>query len=259
MKAISLTGIIGAISFLLVTTAAAETPEWTRKNGIKQNGSLLTVVSTGTGPSLDLARRFAIDQAKAIATDQVNGSAYVRSMSIETEKYASFHSQVSSTKKVEDLFCKPLNDYVEDKDGVYTVWMKCEFELKKARVTIVDDYKNQDKAQKSHRDSESSLKSIEAVNSGSSIPGPPISQISYGEDRHLILSVVPSCESILIVGRRSRVIPCEANPVTFLVFQTDSEIVIRGPSGFAPKRLNVLERRIDVAPTETLEVYLDKM
>lgn len=259
MKATSLNGVMAAICLLLATTAAAEAPEWTRQNGIKQNGSLLTIVSTGTGPSLDLARRSAIDQAKATAADQVNGSAQVQSMSIETEKTASFHSEVSSVKQVEDLVCKALNDYIEDKDGVYTVWLRCEFDLKKARVKAVDEIESQQQKHKGLSNDESSQKSIEAVDRSSSALGPTAGKSSYGEDRNLVLSVVPSCESILVRGQRSRTISCKENPVTILVFPTDTELIVRGPAGFAPKHLKVREKRTDAAPTETLEVYLDKM
>lgn len=240
---------------ILSTTAVAAPPEWTRQNGIQHKGSTLHLVSTGSGPSLDLARRSAIDQAKGTAADQVNGSANIQSMSIETEKSASFHSEVSSTKKVEGLVCKPLNEYVEDKGGFYTVWLRCEFDLKKVRVQVINE---PDRFNESHPPEKGTGKSIEIVDGTVSTSNPAAGKISRGENRHLILSVVPSCESILIRGKQSRTIPCKNNPVTVMVLPTDKEMIVRGPAGFAPKHLKV-HGNVQDSESEAMEVYLDKM
>lgn len=241
---------------IVSATAAAAPPEWTRQNGIQQQGYNLTVVTTGNGPSLDLARRSAIDQAKSTAAEQINGSANIQSMSIETEKTASFHSEVSSTKKVEGLTCKPLNEYVEDKEGSFTVWLRCEFDLKKARVQMVDE------TPRSSNESPASGKvvgkSIEIVGNGISASRVTPGTISRGENRHLILSVVPSCESILVRGKQSRTISCKSNPVTVMLLPTDKEMIIRGPAGFAPKHLKV-HGNVHDRESESMEVYLDKM
>jgi len=253
---------VTVVAFLFSSSLAhAAPPDWTRQNGIQQHGSILTVVSTGSGPSLDLARRSAIDQAKSTAADQLNGSAYVRSMSIETEKTASFHSEVSSTKKVEGLVCKPLSEYVDQNEGVFSIWLKCEFDTKKAKVVAVnEDNDRSDQAGKKSADPDKNVaKSIEIVGRKKSVAEPEASKVLYSENRHLVLSVVPSCISILIRGKQSRSIPCKSNPVTVLVLPADSEIIIRGPSGFAPKYLKVHEQPTDSNSMETMEVYLDKM
>ncbi len=244
---------------LLSTTASAESPRWTRENGIKQNGSALTVVSSGVGPSLDLARRAAIDQAKATAADQVNGSADIRSLSIETEKSASFHSEVSSIKRVNNLVCNPKDDYFEEKNGSFTVWLKCEFDLSKSRVVTITEGEGQIQKQNQTKNDQAGDKSIVAVDGSFSQKAPLIGKSTTGEDRHLVLSVVPACESILVRGKQSRTIHCKGNPVTVLVFKSDTEMIVRGPAGFAPKHLKVHEKRTDTSPTETLEVYLEKM
>lgn len=247
---------MGLSCLILSTIAVAAPPEWTHQNGIQHKGSTLHVVSTGSGPSLDLARRSAIDQAKGTAADQVNGSANIQSMSIETEKSASFHSEVSSTKKVEGLVCKPLNEYVEDKGGFYTVWLRCEFDLKKARVQMIDEASDQ--SVESRPPGKGTGKSIEIVEGTVSTSNPTAGKISRGENRHLILSVVPSCESILIRGKQSRTIPCQNNPVTVMVLPTDKEMIVRGPAGYAPKHLKV-HGNVQDSESEAMEVYLDKM
>lgn len=253
---------VTVVAFLFSSSIAhAAPPDWTRQNGIQQHGAILTIVSSGSGPSLDLARRSAIDQAKSTAAEQLNGSAYVRSMSIETEKTASFHSEVSSTKKVEGLVCKPLSEYVDQKEGVFSIWLKCEFDTKKAKVVAVnEDNDRSDQAGKKSADPDKNVvKSIEVVGRKKSVAEPEASKVLYSENRHLVLSVVPSCVSILIRGKQSRSIPCKSNPVTILVLPTDVEVIIRGPSGFAPKHLKVHEQRTDSDSMETMEVYLDKM
>lgn len=248
--------IVAFACFIVSCAAMAAPPEWTRQNGIQQQGSILTVVTTGSGPSLDLARRLAIDQAKGTAAEQINGSANIQSMSIETEKSVSFHSEVSSTKKVEGLTCKPSNEYVEDKEGSFTVWLRCEFDLKKARVQMVDE------TPRSSNESPASKKdvgkSIEIVGKGPSASRVAPGTTSRGENRHLILSVVPSCESILVRGKQSRSISCKSNPVTVTLLPTDKELIIRGPAGFAPKHLKV-HGNVQSSQSEAMEVYLDKM
>lgn len=246
-----------ALAFLFLSVvAAAAPPDWTRQNGIRQNGSTLTVISTGSGPSLDMARRSAIDQAKATAADQVNGSANIQSLSIETEKSASFHSEVSSTKKVEGLVCKPMNEYVEDKGGFYNVWLRCEFDLKKARVQMVDEAPN--RSNDSLASGRPGGKSIEIVGGSASTSSPIPGKDSRSENRHLILSVVPSCESILVRGKQSRTILCKSNPVMVMVLPTDKEMIVRGPAGFVPKHLKVHGDAQD-SESEAMEVYLDKL
>ncbi|MBK9038020.1 MAG: hypothetical protein IPL83_02475 [Bdellovibrionales bacterium] len=248
-----------AVCILFSIAAAATPPDWTRQNGIQQRASILTVVTNGIGPSLDLARRSAIDQAKGTAAEQINGSANIRSMSIETEKTASFHSEVSSTKNVEGLICNPLNEYNEEKEGVYTVWLKCSFDTKKIRVQVINETEVPQGNKNSVASDESSVKSIEVVDRSAPSSGPTASKISYGENRHFLLSVVPSCESILVRGKQSRTIHCKGNPVTVLVLPTDTEIIIRGPSGFAPKHLKVHGKQSGSESIETMEVYLEKM
>lgn len=248
--------IVSLACFVVSFAAVAAPPEWTRKNGIQEQGSTLTVVTTGSGPSLDLARRSAIDHAKGTAAEQINGSANIQSMSIETEKTASFHSEVSSTKKVEGLTCKPLNEYFEDKEGSFTVWLKCEFDLKKARVQMVDETPSS--SNESPAPGKGVGKSIEVAGSGTSASNVAPGTFSRGENRHLILSVIPACESILIRGKQSRSIPCKSNPATIMLLPTDKEVIIRGPAGFAPKHLKVLGD-IRNSESEAMEVYLDKM
>lgn len=255
MRLLKIKDLLFIFHFMSVIALAAP-PEWTRQNGIQQNETTLVVVSTGSGPSLDLARRSAIDQAKTTAADQVNGSANIQSLSIETEKSVSFHSEVSSTKKVEGLVCKPLNEYVEDKEGFHKVWLSCEFDLKKARVRMGDE--TQDQSNGSRTSEITSLKSVEIVGDSISTSSPVVGKISHGENRHLILSVVPSCESILVRGKQSRTIPCKRIPVTVLLLPTDKEVIVRGPAGFAPKHLKV-HGDVQNVESEVLEVYLEKM
>jgi hypothetical protein len=250
MKALPMTFL-----FLSVTALAAP-PGWVHQNGIQQNGSILVVVSTGVGPSLDLARRSAIDQAKGTAADQANGSANIQSLSIEMEKTASFHSEVSSAKKVEGLTCKPLNEYSENKDDIYSVWIKCQFDLKKARVQVVD--KESARSEVTPGSKKDVTSGFEIVGGHMSTPAPEVPKATHGEDQHLILSVVPSCDSILIRGKQSRTIFCKENPMTILVLPTDGEIIIRGPSGFAPKHLKVHDDGKG-RESESMEVYLEKM
>lgn len=257
LRVIKMNKVAAVACLFLSVVALAAPPDWARQNGIQQKGSILSVVTTGSGPSLDLARRSAMDQAKGTAAEQVNGSAYIQSMSIETEKTASFHSEISSTKKVEGLACKPLNEHVEEKDGIYTVWMRCEFDIKKARVEMVNE--NGSQHRNTRANDKNTAKSIEVVERSSPGSGPVASKVSFGENRHLILSVVPWCESILVRGKQSRTILCKNNPVTVLILPTDSELIIRGPSGFAPKHLKVHEARSGSESNESMEVYLDKM
>lgn len=241
------------------TVLAATPPEWARQNGIQQQGNLLTIISTGNGPSLDLARQSAIDQAKSTAANQINGSASVRSMSIETEKSASYHSEVFSAKKVEGLICQPDREYSEERGGSYSVWLTCKFDVSKARVVSVEesDLKKDPASGRAGPDNRI-VKGSDLMNRPPAEGVLPPTPIAFGENKQLAITVVPLCESILVRGKQSRSVPCGNNPVTLLVLPTDNELIVRGPPGYLPKHLDISGRRPASSTLETLEVYLER-
>jgi hypothetical protein len=217
----------GQLLLVVALASSAHAGEaWVTEDTMSRNGSILTLVCVGRGPSQDLARREALETCQGTAADSLKTDINVKTMSVETDKDAAFHSEISSRTKVVGLECKVLKERAEEIQSESVDHIKCEFDLSKAKsVPIVEN---------------------ETV---------VVEKTQIGSDRQLILSTVPKCESILITGSQPRVVRCDRNPTIMFLRTEDGELIVRSPgrqpAHVMPKSGSELVQR--------LEVYLEQM
>lgn len=246
-----------ALIFLFSVQGMAAPPSWSKQDTLKQIGSLLYVVCTGRGPAQDIARRDALDHCRTAAADQANGYFKVQALSIETEHAANFHQEISYNKTVTNLACNPQKEYNDDSEGSYRVWIKCRYDLSKAKVVSVDT----DEPPSSNSNSEESLignrdKLSEVPKSSSEVTN---GKLISGENRQLILTTIPQCDEILIRGERPRSIKCDEMPKAIFIYPTDKEIIVRS-GGYTPKHIKLNSNRTPAnnQTAERVEVYLER-
>lgn len=214
----------------------AKIPTWASSDSTKLTGSILRTICHGVGPSVDLARNEALKSCQTSASQFFRSKIKIKSLSVETEKSVALHQEVSSEDEIEGLICDPLRDQLEELDSQYSVWLECKFDLSHIKVTPVE--------MPSSQKSEENLNL--AVNTPALIANKKI-------EKTLLISVVPSCESIIIKGQKSRTVDCKTNPIELDIFGSDTEALIRAKD-YKPKSIR-LENRRDY---ETIQVLLDK-
>ncbi|OQW54946.1 MAG: hypothetical protein A4S09_17330 [Proteobacteria bacterium SG_bin7] len=251
---------LAVLSVAVSATATAKAPAWFSEQSPKKDGNLLTLACSGNGPDKVLANKAALDQCRGIGTEYVSGYTFKsKSLSIEDNKQAAWHSETKSEMQVSGLECQPIRQSCEDEDGSWQCFVSCRFDLAKAKVTPKSD----ENADHNNKDIESS----DLVSSKDATGTLPVgegrskkSSLVQSENRHLLISTVPSpCDDILVIGR-PRIVKCDENPKTLLIYPEDREIVIR-LKGYKPKHLNLKQDRkpVNFDPTETVDVYLEKL
>lgn len=247
-------------SVAVALTATAKTPAWFTEQSPKKDGNILTLSCSGNGPDKVLANKAALDQCRGIGTEYVSGYTFKsKSLSIEDNKQAAWHSETKSEMQVSGLECQPIRQSCEENDGSWQCFVSCRFDLAKAKVIP----KSNESADNQRKETESSdlVSNKDAmgtlpVGEGSSKKAPLV----QSENRHLLISTVPSpCDDILVVGR-PRVVKCDENPKMLLIFPEDREVVIR-LKGYKPKHLNLKQERkpVNFDPIEIVDVYLEKL
>lgn len=226
-------------------------PKWTTENTLKQDGQNLSIVCEGMGPSLDLARKFALESCHSTAKDQINGDFTVKSLSLESEKSVNYHAEVSSAKTVKGLICKPENEHTEKLDGRSKIWLKCKYDLTKTEVVSTETQKTlKVPALIDHNEKVNQVPSYK-IDSDSK-------KLNQAEARNLMLTSVPKCDEILVRGSRPRAVPCDEMPKSFVVHPGDTELIVRS-SGFKPKHINIkAQDQNGSVNSDSLEVYLEK-
>lgn len=188
-------------------------------NRILLVNNILSIVCNGNGPSEDIAERLAISQCIVRASDRINGSFHVQTLSVETERDAAYHQEVSADRKINGLACEIQEETITENDSTYNATVKCKFDLK--NVKIVDS-------------------TLEKV-----------TQDIKSTTRRVILTTVPSCDTVLIRGESPRIVQCDSNPKQLLVYKTDREMIIRSGK-LRPKHIQINEMG------DNLNVYLEK-
>ena len=110
-------------------------PDWAKQNTQVRKGNLYRVVCTGEAPSIDLARREALQSCRNSATSQLMTEANIKRVTIETERAVAYHQEVSEDLNYKGLDCVPEQEQIDDHQSSVQVWMKCLFDLNKATVT----------------------------------------------------------------------------------------------------------------------------
>jgi hypothetical protein len=236
------------IFFAAVSLAGA--PDWVKQNSFERQGSKLRLVCHGTGPSLELARRESINQCLSTVSEQANGYFKLSSLSVSTEKSAAYHEEISRDVTVSNLICNPLKEESAEANGSWSAWIRCEFDLAKAKVHPVGE------------SARTKPESIENDSSAVSIEFPKAvgmtkaAKYLKSTERLVSITTTPRCQSILVTGNHARTIACKDNPVGILVYQDDVELIVRA-TGYQPKhvKLNESGRK---EPLSKVEVFCEK-
>jgi len=226
--------------------ADAKAPEWAKKNTQSLSGNFLKTVCSGTGPSLDSARREALDSCRISARDQLTTNIKVKSLVVQTEKSVGFHEEITGSTSYSGLDCIPFRDDVEELDGAYKIWLECKFDLSKVKITPIEE------TEKIAKESEDSISNREELSVLAGSPAPSGRYFS-GTQTTLAISSVPKCESVIILGRKSRTVTCDENPLTIVIDAEDKEILVRA-KGYAPKKILLGKER---KSHEAIQVTLD--
>lgn len=228
--------LIALLAFGGISSAEAKTPEWARTNTQSLSGTIFSTTCSGTGPSIDLARKDALDSCKLSARQQLVSSIKVKSLTIQTEQSSGFHEEISENTQYSGLTCTPNKDEVEDLDGSYRVWMQCKFDLSKVSVVTQSDTIQEVPSSNISGDSVKNRDSLVSVEQRQLISKDP--QYLTNDQSTLSLSSIPACESLVIRGPKGRVIQCTENPIAIILNQTDEEIIVRA-NGYKPKTISL--------------------
>lgn len=184
---------------IAITMAWAKIPDFA-KDASKVSGNVMTTVCSGSGPSIESARRVAINSCQQTAADFLANDIKIKSLIIQTEKDSAVHSESTYLVKAKDLTCKPSKEDIQESDEFFQVYLKCDFNLNKARAVTLNEGDPKGPA-KGHNISDSK--------------------------KSISISTVPICDDILITGNAARVIKCTANPVTLVLAKEDQNIILR--------------------------------
>jgi hypothetical protein len=241
-----------------VIPASAKAPSWFSENILKKNGKTLEVSCSGAGPDKAVASKVGIDQCRGVSLQYVEGyTVKTRSLFIEDNQQAAWHSESSNDLNVSGLNCEPLKQDCQEHDDSWTCYLLCRFNLANAKLIP-----NADKASSFVEFNGHSL--ISNHDDATSVPNPKgttaKNPLIQSQNRQIILSIVPSpCDSILVVGQ-SRVIKCSDNPQTLLLLPDDKELIVQ-MRGYKPKHIYLRSDRTPTGymPIENVEVYLEKL
>ena len=227
---------------LLEGLAEAKAPEWAKQNTQVLSGKSFITTCSGTGPSLDTARREALDSCRLSARQQLASNIEVRSLTIQSENSAGFHEEVLENARYERLVCVPSKDEVEETDGGYRVWMQCRFDLSKVKIKQPEKSIEPESSPRSS----TSLGTLQSVSA--SVRG-----LHDAGNFTLVISVVPKCDSLLIRGKKPRQVACDSNPMKVVLDSTDKTILVRA-AGFQSKTIAIESEKANA----NIQVLLDK-
>lgn len=240
--------------FFLISIPVWATPEWVKGDYFIRNGNILTVVCKGEAPlgATDLARKQALQECRNSAVSQLQTDFSQKSLTIETEQTSSFHSETVTDQHYSGVDCEILKSQTEDSqdEGVTRVFIKCRFDLSKAKVSIKPTKENQPQA------TEKLVPKMEDSRSESVVAFDTPTERS--SKQQLTISSIPKCDTILFRGS-GRSVKCDSNPITVLILPADIEIIVR-KNGLKPKHIELSKNRKSkiLKDIESIEVYFEK-
>jgi hypothetical protein len=199
------------------SAALAAPPEWALRDTQRLEGRRLTVVCSGSGPSIGLARQSALESCDLSAAQQLGEDLTVKSMSVASEREVAFQQEVLNRSRVTGLLCVPRREEASEVGAEVRLWLMCEFDLSKAKV----------------------LHAPEQAVEPSTAWARPGTEPRHVTDRQsiLTLAVVPACTDMIIRGQGpARSAPCGRNPVSVVLNPDDREIILRA-DGRLPKSI----------------------
>jgi len=242
------------VAILFSFSVAHSEPEWAKKiDTQKLNGTKLTILCVGDGPSLELARQTATGSCLSTARRQLITKQNIKSLTVETESSVGFHEEVSENIIVSGLTCRPKKEAFEAAESSVRVWLLCEYDLEKATVREGTGKVEVDAPSKQSIDgieNRHDLKQLAVVT-----PATKVYETVVSSEQNVIISSVPSCQSIIVRGKRPRTHKCQTNPVTLLIYEDDDEAIVRAP-GYLPKTIKLKSGGKIDGP---IQIFLDRL
>ena len=221
----SICSVVGVTSLCWAGTI----PSWVNDSS-KLSKDSYTTACRGSGPSLDLARLDSLKSCKKSAAAALSKTFYVSSVSVQTEKSSGLHEEVRNIEKFENLSCNPLKEEISQEPNSFEVWTLCRFPLLNAKISqspLADDQ----------------TKSDALIN------------YTHGETRAFTVTVIPPCESIMVIGKNPRNIKCTSNPFTINVTPLDRELIVRGDTSvYQPKKIMLNAKEVQ---DESIQIILE--
>lgn len=212
--------------FLVLFGAWAISSEFSSVGSTGRVGSIYWTTCSGSGPSLDFARKQAIDQCKLSAADQLEINLRVDTLVVNTEKGSGLHEEIKSTKSIANLICEPGKEQLKESAGFYEILLECKFDLSKAKVSLE--------------------KMDDKPNSPSAI---------VASKRRIVIASVPKCESILVVSSRSNIIKCSSNPMAVVLEPGTKEVIVRAEH-YKPYRVS---KQLEDIKNAYLQIMLEPL
>lgn len=243
------------ITFLFINSIAnADIPNWAKEKSQEKIGKIFKVVCSGSGPSIEVARKDADESCKSTARLQVLSTSSVVSTVVQTEKEVALHEITKQNLTVKNLICNPENESFEEHYGQFSLWLKCKFDLSIVTVennpiateSTIEKDKNIQGAGRATQDP-----SLTQVNLVSNMAEAPVNLSD--SKKTIAIGSVPNCDSLLIEGEKPTVIKCKENPQLLIINETDSKITVRA-KGFLPKIIE-LKKGIE----SNVQVILDPL
>jgi hypothetical protein len=207
--------LTAAIFLISLVPPAYADPIWATQVPRRSEHDIL-LPCHGEGPDRSTAYTSAIQECNSIASEMLLQNFQVSTLSLQTESHVGFHEEVSRDAQVTGLSCKIKDSYEEST----SVWLLCDFDTTHSKVV----------------DMASQVVHMPDITS---------------ENHQIVLSSVPNCDSLVIVGPNPRLVGCASNPQTLLVRPGDREVVVRA-NGYQPKHLDGKDLN------GSLTVYLEK-
>lgn len=230
------TNIVGIGTIAIVLSGLSfGIPPWAKTNSNPLSKGKYTTVCSGTGPAMNVARQEAIESCLYSATQLLQTHIKVKAITVQTEKDAVYHQEVSNEQSYKNLNCIPKQEAIEDSGGQYKVWLMCEFDLKRADTLVSKEADKQREPASSARliENEDEL-SQQRAKSASLHEGRYIT----GDRKTLTIATIPQCSTLLVRGKMTRIVQCTSNPITVVIQPGDLEIIVRADA-YLPKTIKL--------------------
>lgn len=226
-------------------------PDWAGEKSQQRIGNTYIVVCGSEAPSADLARREALQSCRNSASSQLNTSFSMNRLTVETETSSVLHQEIIENSKFTGLDCITENESIEEKSSSVKIWLKCRFDLSKARaVSLTGDTPTIDIVRRPTSLGSGDARSVQyEKNDLKAQRGDHI----LGSRRILSIASIPACDTLLIRGQVVRAVKCVGNPMSIVVGPDDREVVVRAENSF-PKSILLNQKGL---ANETIQIVLD--
>lgn len=226
----------------VLSSACFGIPKWASSSYTK-DGNAAFVVCIGKGPSLDHARIEATDNCLSSVSREFTTTSNINTFSMETLETNYLQHTVQTQASIKDLNCQVLNEEFEERDGQFTVYRKCKFDL-----TLAQDRKSKPDANERvftknsegaqlRRTDEVGLKPREVVQ----------------DSKIISLAASPKCD-LVVIYPSMRSFPCKENPQVISIPFVTERIEVR-KAGYIQKTIQLKKDQAN----ENISVILDSI